>query len=65
MNKASDHNFGALTDASLFAGTYSLDGKATASSGLAISYTTSDQNGSIVSLSGTTLTLNAGEVLSP
>ena len=50
--------FGALTDASLFAGTYSLDGKATASSGLAVSYATSDAT--VASLSGTTLTLHQG-----
>ena len=34
--------FNALTDASLFDGSYSLSGKATASSGLAVSYATSD-----------------------
>ena len=50
--------FDALTDASLFAGTYSLNGKATASSGLAVSYATSDAT--VASLSGTTLTLHKG-----
>ena len=50
--------FNALTDASLFAGTYSLNGKATASSGLAVSYATSDAT--VASLSGTTLTLHKG-----
>ena len=50
--------FGALTNASLNAGTYSLAGKATASSGLAVSYASSDN--SVASLSGTTLTLHSG-----
>ena len=50
--------FNALSDASLNTGTYSLSGKATASSGLAISYATSDA--SVASLSGTTLTLHQG-----
>ena len=50
--------FGALTNASLYTGTYSLDGKATASSGLAVSYASSDS--SVASLSGTTLTLHSG-----
>ena len=50
--------FNALTDASLFAGTYSLSGKATASSGLAVSYSSSDAT--VASLSGTTLTLHKG-----
>ena len=50
--------FNALSDASLNTGTYSLSGKATASSGLAVSYATSDA--SVASLSGTTLTLHQG-----
>ena len=50
--------FNALTDASLFAGTYSLSGKATASSGLAVSFASSDAT--VASLSGTTLTLHKG-----
>ena len=50
--------FNALSDASLHLGTYSLSGKATASSGLAVSYATSDA--SVASLSGTTLTLHQG-----
>ena len=50
--------FNALTDASLFDGSYSLSGKATASSGLAVSYATSDAT--VASLSGTTLTLHKG-----
>mgnify|MGYP003341526180 FL=1 len=50
--------FAALSDASLHVGTYSLNGKATASSGLAVSYATSDST--VASLSGTTLTLHKG-----
>jgi hypothetical protein len=50
--------FNSLSDASLNTGSYSLNGKATASSGLAISYASSDN--SIASLSGTTLTLHSG-----
>ena len=50
--------FASLSDASLNTGTYSLSGKATASSGLAVSYATSDA--SVASLSGTTLTLHQG-----
>ena len=42
----------------MFAGTYSLNGKATASSGLAVSYATSDAT--VASLSGATLTLHQG-----
>ena len=50
--------FNALSDASLNTGTYSLSGKATASSGLAVSYATSDA--SVASLSGSTLSLIKG-----
>ena len=50
--------FGALADAGLFSGSYSLSGKATASSGLAVSYASSDAT--VASLSGTTLTLHKG-----
>jgi len=50
--------FGALADAGLFSGSYSLSGKATASSGLAVSYASSDST--VASLSGTTLTLHKG-----
>ena len=50
--------FNALTDASLFDGSYALSGKATASSGLAVSYASSDAT--VASLSGTTLTLHKG-----
>jgi len=48
--------FAALSDASLHVGTYSLTGKATASSGLAVSYASSDAT--VASLSGDTLTLH-------
>ena len=50
--------FNALTDASLFDGSYLLSGKATASSGLAVSFASDDAT--IASLSGTTLTLHKG-----
>ena len=50
--------FAALSDASLHVGTYSLTGKATASSGLAVSYASSDAT--VASLSGDTLTLHKG-----
>ena len=50
--------FNPLSDASLFAGTYSLNGKATASSGLPVSFTSDDAT--VASLSGTTLTLHKG-----
>ena len=51
--------FGALTNASLYTGTYSLDGKASsASSNLTVAYATS--NSAVASLSGTTLTLHSG-----
>ena len=50
--------FGVLSDASLNAGTFSLVGKATASSGLAVIYATSDAT--VASLSGSTLSLLKG-----
>ena len=53
--------FGVLADAGLFSGSYSLSGKATASSGLAVSYATSDST--VASLSGTTLTLHEEETV--
>ncbi|NBS27239.1 MAG: hypothetical protein EBS81_13205, partial [Gammaproteobacteria bacterium] len=50
--------FGALTNASLNSGTYSLAGKATASSGLSVSYASSDST--VASISGDTLNLHSG-----
>ena len=50
--------FGALSNGSLYAGTYSLAGKATASSGLAVSFSSS--NSTIATISGTTLNLLSG-----
>ena len=59
VNKVSQTiTFGALSDASLNTGTYSLSGKATASSGLAVGFSNSDS--SVATLSGTTLTLLKG-----
>ena len=50
--------FAALTNASLNAGTYSLAGKASASSGLSLTYASSDST--IASISGDTLNLHSG-----
>ena len=50
--------FGTLTKASLTEGTYSLDGEANASSGLPVSYTSS--NSAVASISGDTLNLHSG-----
>ena len=50
--------FGALSNASLYTGTYSLAGKASSDSNLTVAYDCNDT--SLATLSGTTLTLHGG-----